>query len=229
MGGAGGRGDGAMLLQLVAGPAPIDRPAVVFLDIGQGDAILVFGEGGEVMLMDGGPDPVLLVRKLREFGVDRIDLLVVSHPHEDHLAGLLPVAERLSDRHDLAARLRRQRHDLRAAPTGSAADREIGMTVPALGHHRLGSLSIEVLGPVRRYASPNDQSLVLRVEGDDCSCPATSRRSPRRSSVRCPARIMKVPHSGSKYVGSRLAVGVWTGGGGDQRRAQLRSVIPLKR
>ncbi len=187
----------AISFSFVNGPVPVDRPSVVFLDIGQGDAILVFGEGGEVMLMDGGPDPVLLVRKLRQFGVDRIDLLVVSHPHEDHVAGLLPVAERYPigviwqpgfvDSGTTFARLDR-----------IAADRGIGMVVPALGHHRLGTLSIEVLGPVRRYASPNDQSLVLRVEGDALLLPGDIEAIAQAELGPLPARIMKVPHSGSK-------------------------------
>jgi competence protein ComEC len=67
------------------------------LDIGQGDAILVVAPTGETALIDGGPDPDLTLRRLGDrlpFWQRRLDLLVLTHPHEDHLAGLLPALER---------------------------------------------------------------------------------------------------------------------------------------
>jgi competence protein ComEC len=69
---------------------------VSVLDIGQGDAILLESDDGQRMLVDGGSDPDLLVRRLDERvpAWDRhIDLVVLTHPHEDHaggLAGLVP-------------------------------------------------------------------------------------------------------------------------------------------
>ena len=61
------------------------------LDVGQGDAILVEGGRGGRMLVDGGPDPdrLLIALDARLPPWDRrIDLLVLTHPHEDHVAGL---------------------------------------------------------------------------------------------------------------------------------------------
>lgn len=69
---------------------------VSYLDIGQGDAILVEAVGGKTLLFDGGPDtggplepPVVF--RLRELGVDTIDILSFSHPHADHVGGLASV------------------------------------------------------------------------------------------------------------------------------------------
>jgi competence protein ComEC len=67
------------------------------LDVGQGDAILVEARTGARMLVDGGPDPdrVLLALDERIPPWDRrIDVLVLSHPHEDHVAGLARILER---------------------------------------------------------------------------------------------------------------------------------------
>jgi competence protein ComEC len=64
---------------------------VTVLDVGQGDAILVEGGRGGRLLVDGGPDPgkLLVALDARIPPWDRrIDLLVLSHPHEDHVAGL---------------------------------------------------------------------------------------------------------------------------------------------
>ena len=67
------------------------------LDVGQGDAILVEGGRGGRMLIDGGPDPdrllVELDRRLPPWD-RRIDILVLTHPHEDHVAGLPLLLER---------------------------------------------------------------------------------------------------------------------------------------
>ena len=70
---------------------------LVMLDVGQGDAILVESRVGGRMLVDGGPDPERLLTELdaRVPPWDRrIDLVVLTHPHEDHVAGLVRVLER---------------------------------------------------------------------------------------------------------------------------------------
>jgi competence protein ComEC len=67
------------------------------LDIGQGDAILVEAPDGTTTLVDGGPDPELTLRRLGAnlpFFGRRIDLVVLSHPHQDHVAGLVDVVNR---------------------------------------------------------------------------------------------------------------------------------------
>jgi competence protein ComEC len=79
---------------------------VTALAIGQGDAILVEAPSGAVALIDGGPDPDLTLRRLGAnlpFHLRRIDLLVVSHPHQDHVAGLVDVLDRFRVRGVLEA------------------------------------------------------------------------------------------------------------------------------
>ena len=74
---------------LAARPAGIARISI--LDVGQGDAILVEGSRGGRLLVDGGPDPgrLLVVLDARIPPWDRrIDAVLLTHPHEDHVAGL---------------------------------------------------------------------------------------------------------------------------------------------
>jgi competence protein ComEC len=70
---------------------------ITVLDVGQGDSILVEGGRGGRMLVDGGPDPdrllVELDRRLPPWD-RRIDILVLTHPHEDHVAGMPLLLER---------------------------------------------------------------------------------------------------------------------------------------
>ncbi len=78
-------------LGLAAAHHPSGATRITVLDVGQGDAILVEGGSGGRMLVDGGPDPDRLIveldRRLPPWD-RRIDLLILTHPHEDHVAGL---------------------------------------------------------------------------------------------------------------------------------------------
>jgi competence protein ComEC len=92
---------GACLVVILLAVTIASRPDgllhVTALDIGQGDAILVEAPSGATMLVDGGPDPELTLRRLGDtlpFFARRIDLLVLSHPHQDHVAGLVDVLAR---------------------------------------------------------------------------------------------------------------------------------------
>jgi competence protein ComEC len=78
-------------LALVVVHRPDGVVRVVVLDVGQGDGILVESGRGGRMVVDGGPDPGRLLIALDERLPPwdrRIDILVLTHPHEDHVAGL---------------------------------------------------------------------------------------------------------------------------------------------
>jgi competence protein ComEC len=70
---------------------PDGATRITVLDVGQGDAILLEGGRGGRLLVDGGPDPGRLLVALDERLPPwdrRIDAVVLTHPHEDHVAGL---------------------------------------------------------------------------------------------------------------------------------------------
>ena len=84
-------------LVLVVAYRPDGVARVVVLDVGQGDGILVEGGRGGRMVVDGGPDPGRLLIALDERLPPwdrRIDVLVLTHPHEDHVAGLALLLQR---------------------------------------------------------------------------------------------------------------------------------------
>lgn len=69
---------------------------IIFFDIGQGDSELVEFPNGNQVLIDGGPD-ARVVEKLGSvmpFWDRSLDLVILTHPHVDHLAGLLEVLKR---------------------------------------------------------------------------------------------------------------------------------------
>ncbi len=72
---------------------------VAFLDVGQGDAIYIEAPNGNQMLIDGGPAANVLLRDLSHvmpFYDHSIDLVLATHPDQDHVGGLPAVLERMN-------------------------------------------------------------------------------------------------------------------------------------
>lgn len=191
---------GAIMLIAVVVPAHrVDRPAAVFLDVGQGDSELILGAGGEVVLIDGGPDAVLLLRKLAAYGVRTIDLMVLSHPHDDHATGLLAAVEHFPVRtlwHSGYA----DGGPASIALLAEAERRGVTIEVPQTGRSiQLGEIQVTVAGPLRHYASPNDQSLVLVVQsrGTTVLFPGDIEKIAQADLGVIEADVLKVPHQGA--------------------------------
>jgi competence protein ComEC len=192
-------GVGAVLLTGSLPVAPPPVPTAVFLDVGQGDAILLLGPDGETVLVDGGPDEMRLLTGLRRYGVDRLDLLVLTHRHADHLRGLtelpgsLPIGAIWHSPDP-------DRGDLLPGILAAAAELGIPAAAPVPGDSAtLGSFRIEVLGPLRRYASPNDGSLVLLVTAGDATLllPGDIETFAQKELGPVPVDVLKVPHQGA--------------------------------
>jgi competence protein ComEC len=81
-----------ILAWIAAFQMPDGRLHVVFFDVGQGDAIFIQCPDGQQILVDGGPDPSALLSRLgtkMPFWDRSLNLVVLTHPQEDHLAGLV--------------------------------------------------------------------------------------------------------------------------------------------
>jgi len=91
----------AVVIALILGAVawiyrPDDKVHVYFLDVGQGDATLI-KQGNIDILIDGGPSPQAIDTELGKrlpFWDRSIELVVMTHPHTDHLAGLVEVLSR---------------------------------------------------------------------------------------------------------------------------------------
>ncbi len=111
----------SLLLWLAITAPASGRLTVTFLDIGQGDSILIEGPAGHRILVDGGPSGEAITSALGRhlpFYDRRIDLVILTHPQSDHLAGLPAVLDRYDVGGVLAGRLQADSalyHDWRQA------------------------------------------------------------------------------------------------------------------
>ncbi len=75
-------------------PTITTSPLVVhFIDVGQGDSILIVSPEGKTVLIDGGSTNTGVVDYLQMQGIHHIDIMIATHPHEDHIGGLIQVLE----------------------------------------------------------------------------------------------------------------------------------------
>ena len=98
----------AALLWSLALSQPGRDMHVAFLDVGQGDSIFISTPVGQQVLIDGGPDPhhtAQLLGGLMPPGDRTIELVVLTHPHSDHVAGLVEVLDRYRVDHVLQRRV----------------------------------------------------------------------------------------------------------------------------
>jgi len=174
-----------------------------FIDVGQGDAILIRGADAAV-LIDGGERGSGVVAYIKRIGVQRLDVLVATHPHADHIGGLtdvlqaLPVAEVITNGQPHTT-LTYERF-LDAIIAAGAEYREVtrGEQIQVEG------LTFHVLHPTSPSGTNlNEQSVVLRLDHHRISVLLTgdiesnSEASLVTSGQKLQAQILKVPHHGS--------------------------------
>lgn len=138
--------------------------AVVFCDVGQGDATILRAGPDSAVLVDAGPEPDAAVRCLRRVGVARADAVVLSHFHRDHVEGFPRVAESLRPSQVWVSPLAEppvQAGEVRSAANAYGSQ----VSVPTQGQKsQWGAVAVEVLGPgrlVREGSAPNNASIVL--------------------------------------------------------------------
>jgi competence protein ComEC len=80
---------------LVRNEPPASPLKVHFIDVGQGDSMLLQAPDGKVALIDGGEQDSGALAYLNDLKIKRVDLQIATHPHADHIGGLVDVLQTL--------------------------------------------------------------------------------------------------------------------------------------
>ncbi|GAA3806681.1 ComEC/Rec2 family competence protein [Streptomyces chiangmaiensis] len=227
------------LLLVVVQPPPLTRVITgwpppgwrfAMCDVGQGDAAVLAAGGGTAVVVDAGPDPVLVDRCLTALGVSRIPLLVLTHFHADHVAGL-PGVLRGRSVGAIETTGFEEPVEQAAFVRAQAAARHIPLTRAVAGEHRrTGALDWHVLwpppssrlrssrevppsDPAPPPGGPNDASIALFIRSaglsllllGDLEPPAqlAMARSPTGAGLGT-VDVLKVAHHGSAYQDPEL-------------------------
>ncbi|CAH2031619.1 DNA internalization-related competence protein ComEC/Rec2 [Trichlorobacter ammonificans] len=211
----------ALLLHLWPDPPPDGWLRLTFLSVGQAESTLVQLPDGRTLLIDGGGylhdtgrdfGERYLVPALHALDIRKIDYLVLSHPHPDHLGGLPAVAEQFgvgefwqgpwegsgADYHRLRTALARIRVPVRTLSAGDRPLVDDGLEVTVHSPSGTG-LALEENGE-----GGNEDSLVLRLAFRDFSALFTGdaglpvEREMAARNQPSPVTLLKVGHHGSR-------------------------------
>jgi len=200
---------------------PTGTVRVSFLDVGQGDATLLQSDG-HAALVDSGPPGAGVVERLRQSGVERLDLLVATHAQADHLGG----ADEVLDAMPVAALLDGRDGVVEAegmAMEASARSHNVPTLTPAAGDLiRLGSLTLEIVSPAGNShpapgADPNQRAIVIIARSARLRLllTADAESDVLGPLALSPVDVLKVSHHGSadaglprllEQIGPRIAV-----------------------
>lgn len=183
--------------------------SVHFIDVGQGDCVLALMPGGKTMLIDGGNrgDGESIVDYITAAGVEKIDYVIGTHPHEDHIGGLDDVIRNFEIGEIYMPRVSTNTkvfEDLLAVIDDNGNKINVAATGKSLFGY--GSVRAECLAPnaESEYRDLNDYSAVIKLTFGGVSFLFTgdaeeiSEKEMLGDSEGLKADVLKVGHHGSE-------------------------------
>ncbi len=187
-----------------------DAPELVFLDVGQGDSVLVRLPGRIEILVDGGGTPFsdfdvgrrTILPALRAQGVDELELVIASHPDTDHIEGLISVLEEMPVQ-TLLIGVPRPGKPMFDALTDVAARKGVEVVQVTRGERlSVGEAGLEILNPPPiPFAKDNDNSVAFVLNaGNTKTLFLGDLSGPVEAELFVPdVDILMVAHHGSRY------------------------------
>ena len=186
-------------------PQPVGTLKAHFIDVGQGDSEFIELPDGKSLLIDGGPTDAggKVLSYIKDLGYSRIDYVVATHPHEDHIGGLTTVISSLEVGEiwapDASTNTRTFENFLDAIESrgiethGASAGKAIGNS---------DAYSIQILGPQSgaSFDDLNDVSAIVLVTFGQNTFLFTGDASSSLISQACNSHVdvLKVGHHGSR-------------------------------
>ena len=195
--------------QTTTSPSGIET-RVHFINVGQGDSILIQSPNGKAMLIDGGikGEGDNVVAYIREQGVSELDYVVATHPDADHIGGLIDVLNSISIKNfiDSGKVHTSQTYEEMITLIG---DKNIPYIVPTIGQQIAldDELNITVLSADESASDNNEASIVLKASYGDISFLLTGdagieMEQQMMATQNVQATILKAGHHGSNTSSS---------------------------
>ena len=183
---------------------------VDFLNVGQADCALL-STNGHYMVIDGGNngDADTILSYLEGQGVEKLDAVVGTHPHEDHIGSL----DAIINHFDVdAVYMPKIMHTSKTFEDvlDAVANKGLKIKSPSPGDTiDFNGLEIEVLGPQREYKDFNNNSIVLKVNAGGTAflftgdAEETAEKDILQADYDLQADVLKVGHHGSSTSSSQ--------------------------
>lgn len=179
-------------------PDSID--AVRFVDVGQGDCTLV-QSNGRVMLIDTGDasHAIALCRYIRSLGFDKIDRVIITHPHSDHIGGLETICKNMKVSSIYVTTV--EPNDLRDRKAFDGFKSTYsGKIIPLdqMNPFKFGDFRVWTSFFDERAADENDRSAVISLSLDEFDFLITGDLTKNDVNINQSADVLKVAHHGSE-------------------------------
>ena len=183
--------------------------SVHFIDVGQGDCSLILSDGAAILIDAGENDKGgIVLDYLKKLGITKLDLVIGTHPHSDHIGGLDTVIEGVSVEKVLLPRIPDEIVPTTKTYTDlltAVADNGLKVTAAKPGDsYTFGAGELTILGPNRAYDDLNNMSVVCRFDyGTNSFLFTGDMETTAESDVleqwgdELPADVLKVGHHGS--------------------------------
>jgi competence protein ComEC len=184
-----------------------DLLEVIFLDVGQADSILL-KTGNHAMLIDAGNtgQDQLLLNYMATYGVTKLDYLVATHPHADHIGAMTSVVKAMDNIDTVIMPDKPHTTKTYENLIKAIDERDIPINVPNPGDiFTMGEATIQVIAPKDAGdADLNEISIVLRVEFGETVFLFTGDAGTKSENIQLAsglplkADVLKVGHHGSR-------------------------------